>query len=251
MAQSSSSFRRRFSKVAGLAVAGMLVATAQASADDGQILRENAPNAIPESYIVVLEDDSASRAETRSEIASLADEHDADVEHQYLNSVSGFSATMTREEALELSTDPAVAYVQQNRTFTTMATQTPTPSWGLDRIDQRDLPLNNSFTYPNTGAGVTAYIIDTGIRDHPQRLRRARDLGHQHHRRRQQQRLQRARHARGRHGRRRPLRRGQGRQARRREGAQLRRQRHAPRASSPGSTGSPASTPPASPPWRT
>ena len=38
------------------------------------------------------------------------------------------------------------------------------PSWGLDRIDQRDLPLDKSYTSANDGAGVTAYIIDTGIR---------------------------------------------------------------------------------------
>jgi subtilisin family serine protease len=43
------------------------------------------------------------------------------------------------------------------------ATQSPTPSWGLDRVDQRNLPLNNSYTYPVTGAGVHAYIIDTGV----------------------------------------------------------------------------------------
>ena len=47
--------------------------------------------------------------------------------------------------------------------MTAVGTQSPTPSWGLDRIDQRNLPLNSSYTYPNTGAGVTAYIIDTGI----------------------------------------------------------------------------------------
>ena len=100
MAQSSSAFRRRFTRAAGLAAAGLLVATAQASADDGQILREQAPTAIPESYIVVLEDDTASRAESRAEIASLSSEHDATVEHRYVNSVRGFSATMTREQAL-------------------------------------------------------------------------------------------------------------------------------------------------------
>lgn len=44
------------------------------------------------------------------------------------------------------------------------ATQSPTPSWGLDRIDQQALPLNNSYTYPNTASNVHAYVIDTGIR---------------------------------------------------------------------------------------
>ena len=45
----------------------------------------------------------------------------------------------------------------------TLATQTPA-TWGLDRIDQRDLPLNNTYTYNQTGQGVHAYIIDTGVR---------------------------------------------------------------------------------------
>ena len=72
---------------------------------------------------------------------------------------------MTREEALELSTDPAVKFVQQDQTFTASATQTPTWSWGLDRLDQRTLPRNGAFTYPDkAGEGVTAYILDTGIR---------------------------------------------------------------------------------------
>lgn len=53
----------------------------------------------------------------------------------------------------------------QNRTFTISGTQPSPPSWGLDRIDQTALPLNNSYTYPDkAGEGVTAYIIDTGVR---------------------------------------------------------------------------------------
>ncbi|CAM5295815.1 hypothetical protein SHIRM173S_09639 [Streptomyces hirsutus] len=52
----------------------------------------------------------------------------------------------------------------QNRTFHTTATQANPPSWGLDRIDQANLPLNSSYTYPDSaGQGVTAYIIDTGV----------------------------------------------------------------------------------------
>lgn len=154
---------RRFAHVAGLAAAGALAIAAPASADEGQILRENAANAIPGSYVVVL-DDAQVQGRPADEIRDLSAEYGADVEHRYANTVQGFSAEMSREDALALSQDPAVKYVQQDQVFQTLATQAPTPSWGLDRIDQRALPLNNQFTYPDSkGAGVTAYIIDTGI----------------------------------------------------------------------------------------
>jgi subtilisin family serine protease len=59
--------------------------------------------------------------------------------------------------------DPNVAYVEADQTVGLVATQSPA-TWGLDRIDQRNLPLSNSYTYNFDGTGVTAYIIDTGIR---------------------------------------------------------------------------------------
>jgi subtilisin family serine protease len=71
---------------------------------------------------------------------------------------------MTEAQARQLSKDPAVAYVEQDRKMEALGTQSAPPSWGLDRIDQRDLPLNNSYSYANDGSGVKAYIIDTGIR---------------------------------------------------------------------------------------
>ena len=71
---------------------------------------------------------------------------------------------MSRAEAEQLASDPSVDFVEQDRAVKINATQAPTPSWGLDRLDQRDLPLNNSYTYPTTGGSVTAYVIDTGIR---------------------------------------------------------------------------------------
>ncbi|MDA0171486.1 S8 family peptidase [Solirubrobacter taibaiensis] len=152
-----------FAKAVGLVATGALILAAPASADEGQILRENAANAIPGSYVVVL-DDAAVAGRPTDEIAALGEQYGADVEHQYANTVQGFSAEMTREEALALSTDPAVKYVEQDRVFETQATQTPA-TWGLDRLDQRTLPFDSKFTYPDSaGAGVTAYIIDTGIR---------------------------------------------------------------------------------------
>lgn len=71
-------------------------------------------------------------------------------------------------QARKLAADPAVKSVVQNRTFTVddaQGTQPGPPSWGLDRIDQHALPLDSSYTYPDkAGEGVTAYIIDTGVR---------------------------------------------------------------------------------------
>jgi subtilisin family serine protease len=65
--------------------------------------------------------------------------------------------------AAALANDPRVAYVEPDQPVQALATQSPA-TWGLDRIDQRDLPLTNSYTYNQTGQGVHAYIIDTGIR---------------------------------------------------------------------------------------
>ena len=182
MAPSGSPNRRRLTRAAGLAAVSMLVATGSASAADGQILRENAPNAIADNYIVVLDDAKVGKGKTRTVTNALVREHGAQVEHRYESAVRGFSAEMTREEALELSKDPAVAYVEQDRTVKALGTQAPTPSWGLDRLDQRDLPLNGSFTYPNTGAGVTAYIIDTGIRTSHSDFGGRASWGVEHHR---------------------------------------------------------------------
>ncbi|MEU4385451.1 S8 family peptidase [Promicromonospora sp. NPDC023805] len=118
--------------------------------------------AVEDSYIVVLNNDVA-RTQVRSAASSLVQEYGGKVNRSYSNAVRGFSATMSAADAKQLEADPSVAYVEQNQVVTATATQTPVPSWGLDRIDQRALPLNNSYTYTSTGAGVKAYIIDTGI----------------------------------------------------------------------------------------
>jgi hypothetical protein len=71
---------------------------------------------------------------------------------------------MSAQQARRLATHPDVAYVQQNQKVRLNATQPNPPSWGLDRIDQRNLPLDNSYTYPTLASDVHAYVIDTGIR---------------------------------------------------------------------------------------
>src|SRR4029453_3223235 len=82
----------------------------------------------------------------------------------YKSAIHGFSIRLTEKAAKRLAADPAVDYVEQDHKETMTGTQTATPSWGLDRIDQAALPLNTPYTYPTTAANVTAYIIDTGVR---------------------------------------------------------------------------------------
>ncbi len=126
----------------------------------GFILAADSPRAISGSYIVVLKDNVGIAATS----ASLASRYGGTVVTTWQDALKGFHANMSPAAARRLAADPAVKYVEQDQVVTLVGTQSPTPSWGLDRIDQRNLPLNNSYTYPNTGSGVTAYIIDTGIR---------------------------------------------------------------------------------------
>ncbi|HEX2133480.1 MAG TPA: S8 family peptidase [Actinophytocola sp.] len=141
--------------VAAAAAVGLGFA-APASAAEGEILGTDARGVIENSYIVVLED--------AAKPAAVAAEYDAKVTHTYRAALHGYAATMSEADAKRTAADPAVAYVEQNRVVTALETQPNPPSWGLDRVDQRTLPLDNSYTYPNTASNVTAYIIDTGIR---------------------------------------------------------------------------------------
>jgi subtilisin family serine protease len=81
----------------------------------------------------------------------------------YENALKGFAVSLPPGLAARLAEDGRVAYVEEDTEVTTMVTQSGA-TWGLDRIDQRALPLSGTYTYDLTGSGVTAYIIDTGIR---------------------------------------------------------------------------------------
>ncbi|GAA2649874.1 S8 family peptidase [Streptomyces vastus] len=146
-------------------VAGLVTALpAQAAAAPvGPVQYAGAPGTIANSYIVTLDADAAKAGS--AEGRALAKEYGATIERTYKKALNGYAVEATEAEAKRFAADPAVASVVQNRTFTITATQPSPPSWGLDRIDQAALPLNQSYTYDDTaGEGVTAYIIDTGVR---------------------------------------------------------------------------------------
>lgn len=162
--------RRRLAGISATAVAALalgvvsaLPATAQPGQAGGTIENAGAPGAIPGSYIVSLDEDAAKAGSKAGK--ALAEKYGAEIDRTYKKALNGYAVELSAAEAKKFAADPAVDSVVQNRTFTVDATQPNPPSWGLDRIDQKTLPLNNSYTYPDSaGEGVTAYVIDTGVR---------------------------------------------------------------------------------------
>ncbi|WP_329282624.1 S8 family peptidase [Streptomyces sp. NBC_00691] len=161
--------RRRIATAAAVAVTALtlgtlsaLPAAASPAAPEGVIENAGAEGTIAGSYIVTL--DGSARAETAKGRA-VAARFGAKIKRTYTSALNGYSVELSEAQARKLAADPAVASVVQNRVFHVDGTQPSPPSWGLDRIDQKALPLNQSYTYPDTaGQGVTAYIIDTGVR---------------------------------------------------------------------------------------
>jgi subtilisin family serine protease len=160
--------RRRLTGIGATAAFVLALGTAAAlpaaaSAPQGVIENAGAPDAVPGSYIVTLKG-SAARS-TADSGRAVAHRYGARIDRTYSAALNGYSVEVSEAQARRLAADPAVESVVQNRVFTVDATQPNPPSWGLDRIDQRALPLDSSYTYPDkAGEGVTAYIIDTGVR---------------------------------------------------------------------------------------
>lgn len=93
----------------------------------------------------------------------LVAQRGGEVTQVYEHALNGFAATLTDALLTLLRSDSRVLSIELDRRVQASGTQSPTGSWGQDRVDQRNLPLDNSFTYATTGSGVDAYVIDTGI----------------------------------------------------------------------------------------
>ena len=121
--------------------------------------------AIAGQYIVVLKNDQAS-----SSVASeLTQKHGGQIKYVYEHALKGFALQASEAQAVALSRDQRVEYVEEAGEVVVTGVQQPIVSdgstfWGLDRIDQTDLPLNSAFNYNRAGTGVHVYVIDTGIR---------------------------------------------------------------------------------------
>jgi subtilisin family serine protease len=112
---------------------------------------------IPGNYIV--------EADWNTDAAALAAQFGIKPKYVYEQLINGFAAAFPSTVAEAIAADPRVLKITVQRQFSKLETVSQThATWGIDRIDQRALPLDSTYTYAFTGAGVTAYIIDTGIR---------------------------------------------------------------------------------------
>jgi subtilisin family serine protease len=162
------------SLIVGLVVVALMPARAQQEAATQILGPRDTPKfrrlgslAIRNHYIVVLEDGVSAPADfvvTATKAHELMAVSGGETTNVFAHALNGFSARMSEAQALRLSLDPRVKFVEEDSIMTAVVTQTNPPSWGLDRIGQRDLPLNNTYSFTTTGVPVNAYVIDTGIR---------------------------------------------------------------------------------------
>jgi subtilisin family serine protease len=158
----------RFAAITSLATAALVGALtslpAQAAPAEGKVLAAGSPTAVKDSYIVTLKKTAGLKAAS-SAGKGLIKEYGGSVNRTFGAALNGYSATLSAAEARRLAADPSVASVEQNQTVHVADTTQSSAPWGLDRIDQAALPLSGTYTYPDSaGSGVTAYVIDTGVR---------------------------------------------------------------------------------------
>ena len=133
-----------------VAFAGLALLATTAFGGQGDVRRST--RRIPGSYIVVLD----AAADTASVEYTVRNLPGARLKHTYRRGVKGLAVELSDSDARHLARDSRVAFIEEDSTISAA-------SWGLDRIDQRSLPLNGSFVSNESGSGVTVYVVDTGI----------------------------------------------------------------------------------------
>ena len=151
-----------------LAVTALAVAACQDASAPASRARLAAPYtadaargvAIPGDYIVTLRDNVTDVEGVARSISGL---HKGALKHLYKAALKGFAVqNISDAAAAAIAADPRVERVEADQVMTAIGTESPA-TWGIDRIDQNALPLNNTYVYANDGSNVTVYIIDTGI----------------------------------------------------------------------------------------
>jgi serine protease len=177
-----------FIAIASVSITESFAANDSLSATDVQskFIHASADRAIKDQYIVVLKSDyideqisttfgqatinAASTMDTmnyrryavENTVTAMANSHNVAVKTQYHAALSGFTAQMTETDMRALLADDRVAFIEQDQIMRANITQS-NATFGLDRIDQANLPLDSFYNYDTDGSDVRAYVIDTGI----------------------------------------------------------------------------------------
>jgi aqualysin 1 len=158
---------RKFVAVAAVSLGIAACSDAPSTAARSSLTPELAPllaaspdaQVVPDRYIVVFRD-GVSDPSTRASVE--VEKVGGTLRHSYSTALKGFAAQLSSAAVQALRADPDVAFIEPDQVMRTSSTETGA-TWGIDRIDQRSLPLSSTYTYTSDGTGVTAYIIDTGI----------------------------------------------------------------------------------------
>lgn len=164
---------RKLSAISFAVLAGLTSVNAQAA----KILSVESNKAIEDQYIVVfttpsvlnVKDSKAVAAFANKQAKALQNKHNVSITKEFGGVLNGVVINASAKQLKGLLNNPNIDYIEQDQVVTVTPTITASgdqanPTWGLDRVDQRNLPLNSNYHYDFDGTGVTAYVIDTGVR---------------------------------------------------------------------------------------